>query len=714
MQHLQIPHTEIFIHPKKHKIKTMKKYSLFLLFCLLLSIEAMADVVGTWKTYKSYTEIEQIEPSNKEVYVLSSGSLYSFNPTDNSIQTYDRTNSLNSNEITHIAWSQKARKLLITYADYNIDLLTSSGETTFINDYANKQISGDKTINSIYIFDRFAFLSTGFGVIKIDVEKEYIVDTYNLGYAVDYCYVEGQYLFAASEEKGIRKGLMTANLLDKKNWTFHTAFSPLEKGQYTYDTYRKCYWAPDSQGKLSQYSFADGTYTQTMTGVCPDGPSTNHCWRLYWHDNRLFIAAGNFSYNCYYYYPGCVTTFDGENWSTIESPQEDILGYKYQDANCIAFDPSDKNHYYVGSMSGILEFRDGKFLEAYHYDNSTVSGRYDQKNKENQLICSMTFDNEKNLWAMNGWNNVPIICRKADGTWTEYPHENNRIDNLYGVDLQSIFVSPTNGYMWFTNNCAKNSAIFRYDYKNDILEDCKEFYNQDGTKLAISFAYYLKEDKKGNIWVATDVGPMQITRESINKGEFTFTQHKVPRNDGTNYADYLLNNVSCRCIAIDGANRKWIGTTGTGVFLISDDNNTQEEHFTAENSPLLSNHVYDIAIDPNTGIVYFATDKGLCSYQAENTTTNEDMTDANVSVYPNPVTPEYTGMINITGLSMNSDVKIVSSAGALVNEGTSRGGSYSWNGCDMDGEKVASGVYMIQVAKEDGSKGIVAKVAIIR
>ena len=165
----------------------MKKYSLFLLFCLLLSIEAMADVVGTWKTYKSYTEIEQIEPSNKEVYVLSSGSLYSFNPTDNSIQTYDRTNSLNSNEITHIAWSQKARKLLITYADYNIDLLTSSGETTFINDYANKQISGDKTINSIYIFDRFAFLSTGFGVIKIDVEKEYIVDTYNLGYAVDYC-----------------------------------------------------------------------------------------------------------------------------------------------------------------------------------------------------------------------------------------------------------------------------------------------------------------------------------------------------------------------------------------------------------------------------------------------------------------------------------------------------------------------------------------------
>ena len=90
------------------------------------------------------------------------------------------------------------------------------------------------------------------------------------------------------------------------------------------------------------------------------------------------------------------------------------------------------------------------------------------------------------------------------------------------------------------------------------------------------------------------------------------------------------------------------------------------------------------------------------------------MTDANVSVYPNPVTPEYTGMINITGLSMNSDVKIVSSAGALVNEGTSRGGSYSWNGCDMDGEKVASGVYMIQVAKEDGSKGIVAKVAIIR
>ena len=157
-----------------------------------------------------------------------------------------------------------------------------------------------------------------------------------------------------------------------------------------------------------------------------------------------------------------------------------------------------------------------------------------------------------------------------------------------------------------------------------------------------------------------------------------------------------------------------MGTESNGVFLISDDNNTQEAHFNTENSPLLSDHVYDIAIDPATGQVYFSTEKGICSYQSDVTADNAEMNEDNGSVYPNPVTPDHTGDIKITGLAMKSRVKITTSSGALVSVGISSGGTYTWNGRDRDGRRVASGIYMVLVAKEDGSKGIVAKIGVVR
>lgn len=213
------------------------------------------------------------------------------------------------------------------------------------------------------------------------------------------------------------------------------------------------------------------------------------------------------------------------------------------------------------------------------------------------------------------------------------------------------------------------------------------------------------------MWIGTSSGPLYLTPADMQSG--VFTQHKVARNDGTNLADYLLANFNTRSIAVDGANRKWIGTQN-GVFLISDDCNTQVQHFTTENSPLLSNTVTDIKVDPNSNMVYFATDKGLCSYASDATQPADIMTKDNVYAYPNPVRPDYTGPITIVGLSYNSDVKIVTSNGVLVNKGRSTGGSYQWDGCDLKGRHVASGVYMVEAATENGEKGAVCKVAVIR
>ena len=193
-----------------------------------------------------------------------------------------------------------------------------------------------------------------------------------------------------------------------------------------------------------------------------------------------------------------------------------------------------------------------------------------------------------------------------------------------------------------------------------------------------------------------------------------FTQVKVPRDDGSDRADYLLGGVDINCIAIDGANRKWMGANGSGLYLISADNIREVKHFTRANSPLLSDNVESMAIDGRTGRLFIGTDKGLCSYVADATEPAGEMRQDSVYAYPNPVRPDYSGPITITGLSFDADVKIATADGTLVHQGRSLGVSYTWDGRDRQGRRVASGVYTVFTATADGKKGTVCKIAIVR
>jgi hypothetical protein len=204
-----------------------------------------------------------------------------------------------------------------------------------------------------------------------------------------------------------------------------------------------------------------------------------------------------------------------------------------------------------------------------------------------------------------------------------------------------------------------------------------------------------------------------IEKSEVGQSNITLQQIKVPRNDGTNYADYLLSGVTISSIAIDGGNRKWFASNGSGAFLISADNLEQIHNFTKANSKLISDNITSVSINPKSGEVFFLSDEGLCSYLSDATEPNENMTKDNVWAYPNPVTPDYTGLITVTGLSFDADVKITASNGALIAEGRSNGGQFTWDGRDKKGRRVASGVYMVITAISDCKKGTVCKIAII-
>lgn len=687
---------------------------LFTLFIYISTVfHAFGLAVGTWQVYPSYANLTEISPAGDVCFALASGSLFAYNNTTAETTVFNKTTGLAGIDISHIAWAQQAKRLVVAYGDGNIDLVSTSGDITNVPGLYLSATVSEKAINHIYIDRQFAYMSIGVGVMKLDVKKGVIADTYQLGFAVDHSYIKDGYLYAVSKAQGTWRGLLTDNLLDKNRWQRVGGYTALADNRLNVrDASTGLWWTRNDAGLLACYTLADdGTRTYKTEGVLPDGPASNHFYRLYMHGGKLYSVAGFWAQENNAGFPGEVHVWNGQNWSEFEQPTSQMIGHDYIDLLCMDFDPKKEGHVMVGAKGGVYEFQDGKFVKHYGRQNSVLESGVNSDNYT--IVSTLKYTDNGDLWVLNSMVDNPIWkIEHGSGNWVNYPHPEMSTPAKY--NLVSLLQSRNNkNIMWFANNYYMENRLYAYDCVNDKLVSFgPDFTNEDDAIITPIGVYSLAEDMEGNVWIASINGPFYISSIDALAGNDLFVQHKVPRNDGTNLADYLLSDVKTRCIAVDGANRKWMGTNN-GVFLISNDCNTLIQHFTTENSPLLSNTVYDICVDDNSNMVYFATERGLCSYASDATQPSEEMTKDNVYAYPNPVTPEYTGKITIVGLSFNADVKIVTSNGALVNQGRSIGGSYQWDGRDLKGKRVASGVYMVQAATESGDKGVVCKIAVV-
>jgi ligand-binding sensor domain-containing protein len=218
-------------------------------------------------------------------------------------------------------------------------------------------------------------------------------------------------------------------------------------------------------------------------------------------------------------------------------------------------------------------------------------------------------------------------------------------------------------------------------------------------------------DNNNRVWIGTNRGLRVIssTERFMTEDELTATSIII-LEDGL--AQELMYEQALTDIVVDGSNNKWLATAGAGVFLVSPDGQQTLFHFTKDNSPLPSNNIYDVAIDSVTGEVFFATDKGMVSYKGTSTAPADDL--SNVYVYPNPVRPGFNGDVKISGLMSDVNVKITDIEGNLVYETTSEGGTVLWDTTAFGKYKVASGVYMIFIASDDGTETKVKKVMIVR
>ena len=611
--------------------------------------------IGTWRNYLAYSDIQQIRAAgNDYLFVLASNGLYQYNRQDQSIYTYDKTNGLSDTYITNICWCPQAKRLIAVYQNSNIDLIDVKGNVTNISDLYNKLLTGDKTVSSIRMDGIYAYLICGFGIVKINMQRAEIAETY----------------------------------------------------KPTHPEYPTS--LPDEDN--SDYD----KYIDIVKTLKPGGPHTNYFGYMLFTYNRLYTCNGDYNYS------SPIQILNNNEWTIYQHEGiSEQTGVSFQGSFCLDVDPSNTEHVFAGSRNGLYEYLNGKFVKYYDHSNSPIEP-FDGVNKEYQLVTGTKFDQKGNLWVLNSSAPTTALMKYANGTFTKMNHSElmklnrGQLQNRSNGELSKIIID-NKGVMWFVNNNWVLPAIYQYNTDNDEIIAYENIVNQDGTRLNIQEGIRcVAEDLEHNIWVGSSVGPFMLESSEIEDGGSTFTQVKVPRNDGTNYADYLLTGIDISSIAIDGGNRKWIGTFNNGVYLISADNMTQIHHFTTDNSKLLSNTIMSIAINPTSGEVFFGTDKGLCSYISDATATNSEMTTDNVWAYPNPVEPGYAGPITITGLSLNADVKILTANGAIINEGRSNGGTYVWDGCDQKGRRVASGIYMVATATSKGEKGTVCKIAIVR
>ena len=432
--------------------------------------------------------------------------------------------------------------------------------------------------------------------------------------------------------------------------------------------------------------------------------------------NRLYVAPTGVGYlNDRQDIDGYISILENDTWTSIfpqDIPVEKHLDYTWGNLYNVTVDPDNADIFYVGSwLEGLYRFKNNAYDTHWNDTNSPINGMVNWAFKAG----FSAFDKDKNLYVLTYSEDCGLVMMKRDGSWVSYPYNELKSQR----NLGHLLIPQHSAAKWITCPVVNNSFVFAFDTNGtDAVGDDKTrrfatFTDQSGEQIDGKIFYKIVEDRKGQLWLATDRGPVVLTNpDNFMNGNFACTRIKIARNDGTNLADYLLNDEIIQTIAVDGANRKWFGTKNSGVYLVSEDGQETIYHFTVENSPLPSDNIYDIAVHPGTGEVFFATENGLASFRAEATEPQDDFSD--VYVYPNPVRPDYDGYITVAGLQENSQVKITDTAGNLIYQGFSTGGQFVWEGRTRGGDRLHSGIYLVFASVNNGKEGVVAKFAVVR
>ena len=790
-------------------MNSQKYLLLTAMFCFMVFRSYPQASVGEWTDYQSYAHATNVVDAGEKIYCVTNGGLFSYNKTDNSIQKMTGISGLSDAGVQRVAYSKENNVLLIAYQNANIDLLI--GNQIFnLSDIKRKQIPADKTIHSVLFIGNLAYLSCGFGIVVVNLEKKEIKDTYIIGNEGAYLSVfdlatDGNSFYAATQNGIYKANASEPNLQDYNNWVRQTSipradqkFSKIKsfKGtiianyttpddkwaldemyqlsgdiwsrflpeiQYVYDiTTNGDYIVFSSREEVSVYndkyervnyipkypfpgyehdivsSFSAVLDNQNILWIAyleqglvkigtqperiiPEGPADNRIFSLTMNGKDLWLTSGGYdgSLGNLYTPPKFQLNREGK-WSVFDQTIFPVpaIPNNFFDMVCVTVDPKSPDHVFAGSWGGgVLEFNAGKFVKRYdNYNSSLQTQLPSQPDAPYVRIGGMAYDSKGNLWVTNTGVAKVISELQPDGTWNAF--ELSGVANKFigkvvvTQDDDKWVIIPSGGSSQFYGN-----GLYVLNSTNDqskALPVVAQFKNSEGEFLnPMNDISSMVVDLTGDVWIGTSGGvavfsnPKRIWTESVSYA--TRPGLNLNNNDGIFHP--LLEKETITAIAVDGANRKWFGTKNSGLFLISENGETEIQHFNTENSPLPTNEITDIAINQQTGEIFVGTASGLISYMGEATSGNTEFND--VYVYPNPVRETYEGPIVVKGLIENTDVKITDISGNLVNKTTSLGGQAIWDGKNLNGNRCKTGVYLVFMTDPLGEKTKITKLLFI-
>lgn len=681
-------------------------------------------MMGSWKLHMAYDLVREVAVGNTLVYGIASESLFSVDKDDREVRKLNRLTGLSSTGLTSMWYDKKSRQLLILYKDGMFDLLGDDGRLFAIPDFKLKQQSGvSKVVNHVFIHDESAYMAMSFGIMKLNLLKREISDTYTLYKArvknvrgewvevdgpIDRVAVYGDSIYAVADSLFFRASLRD-NLVDYHVWTqgvapqsgaVYEALQPIRKD--TVQDNDVLWIAGGSQGIIRQDAMGK------RSSYKPDGPYCNQPYGLFATEGRLIMVPGG-RWATEYYRIGRVMFYENDTWGNVfATPIREALGGALQrDYTSVAIDPADHKHYWItGYGTGLVEFRNDMPVRLFNSTNSPLTTLVEDKPLEYCRTEGATFDSKGNLWFMNNGNpKGALVTLSAKGdTWHFTPFYQNGTLVPFETPGQ-VLVDRLRPNLKWVFNCRVTTGVgllddggTPFDSSDDRTVFYSTFIDQNGRTLSPGIIYSLTQDMDGRIWVGTNEGLFTIPTTYDFLRSNRVHRPIINRLDDSGLADYLLESAVVTCMVHDGGNRHWIGTSGDGVYLITYEDDLTSAytcrtiyHFTTANSPIPSDELISLAIQPETGEVFMGTGNGLASFLSDASAGRDDFSDA--YVYPNPVRPHYEGNIVFAGLKEDTYVKVTDAAGNLVFSTRSNGGTAVWNGKDASGRRVPGGVY---------------------
>lgn len=484
----------------------------------------------------------------------------------------------------------------------------------------------------------------------------------------------------------------------------------------------KIYIATDEKGVLIIENSNNG-----FSYLKPDGPLENNIFSVETLNNHTWVSFGSYSeyFNPYPLKYSGVSSYDEnlESWFNIT---KDSISNQAVNLNNISINPFDNNNVFISSFhGGLIEMDNFNFTKLYDNNNSGLETLLtSDSDYESIRISDIEFDENGDLWVLNSRVDNPLKSFNLDNnSWNSYDFTEIINDGFQDeLGFNDIEIDDY-GNKWIAS--LRSGLIgFNNDSGNIRL---RKVFSQDQSDMPSSYVKSIAVDNNNHLWIGT----VQGLRVLYNTSNFfdtsvVTTQKIVILEDGI--PRELLEQQYITDIEVDGANNKWVGTIGSGVFYFSANGQQTIYHFTKENSPLPSNNINDISVNSVNGKVYFATDRGLVSFNTGASSSSENFSTA--FVYPNPVRPEFNTQldkIKIKGLTENVNIKITDVAGNLVAEAQSNinsryrnfnleidGGTAFWNGKNLTNQNVASGVYILMLSDLESYETKILKLMIIR